>query len=87
MTIAEGFHRARYFEVKRDNRRASIFMRWPNGCVWLRNPSHDIDSASTFPVRWKPVDRMPFRRREISREEAHANESTTIGSDLTIAGP
>lgn len=87
MTIAEGFRQAKYFEVKRPNRRASIFMRWPDGGVWLRVPGHDIGPASTLPVRWKPVDRMPFGRREMSREEAHANENTTIGSDLTIAGP
>jgi len=86
-TIAEGFRRAKYFEVKRPNRRASIFMRWPDGGVWLRVPSHDIGPASALPVRWKPVDRVPFGRREMSREEAHANDNTTISPDRTIAGP
>ena len=69
--IHESLRRARYFEARSVDGNAPIFMRWPNGCVWRRVPSHDIDPAAKCVWAWEPADRLPSPRKKISKEEAY----------------
>jgi len=66
-----GFSGARYFEAADADGNLRILMRWQNGCIWSRVPSHEIDPRMGVPWAWIPIESLPFRRREISVEEAN----------------
>jgi hypothetical protein len=71
ISFCEGWQRAKFFESISADSFGKYFMSWPNGSVWLRVPGHERGLPPDKPWSWVPTERLPRRRRKVSREEAH----------------